>query len=119
MIFELKSALQKWSDFEGRARRKEFWTFALVFGVVSWVVMVSSVLATVGPILSAMLAIAMIAVSVRRMHDVGKSGWFCLIPIYNLILALTAGDVGPNQYGPDPKGGTDDISDHLVDSETE
>jgi uncharacterized membrane protein YhaH (DUF805 family) len=43
------------------------------------------------------------AVSVRRMHDVSKSGWFCLIPIYNLILCFTAGTEGTNQYGPDPK----------------
>ncbi len=44
-----------------------------------------------------------IAVGVRRMHDVGKSGWYILIPIYNLILAFTDGNVGPNEYGPDPK----------------
>ena len=36
-------------------------------------------------------------------HDVNKSGWFLLIPIYNLILALTPGTVGPNEYGADPK----------------
>ena len=45
-----------------------------------------------------------IAVGVRRMHDVDKSGWFILIPIYNLILAVTPGVVGPNEYGHDPKG---------------
>jgi uncharacterized membrane protein YhaH (DUF805 family) len=44
-----------------------------------------------------------IAVGVRRMHDVGKSGWFLLIPIYNLILALSEGEKGDNKYGPDPK----------------
>ena len=38
------------------------------------------------------------------MHDVGKSGWFILIPIYNIILAATNGDSGSNEYGPDPKG---------------
>jgi len=36
------------------------------------------------------------------MHDVGKSGWFQLIPIYNIILFVTEGDKGDNQYGPDP-----------------
>ena len=46
-----------------------------------------------------------IAVGVRRMHDVGKSGWFMLIPIYNLILFCTEGQKGDNEYGPDPKGG--------------
>jgi len=44
-----------------------------------------------------------IGVAIRRMHDVGKSGWFMLIPIYNLILAFTEGDKGPNEYGEDPK----------------
>jgi uncharacterized membrane protein YhaH (DUF805 family) len=44
-----------------------------------------------------------IAVGVRRMHDVGKSGWFILIPIYNLILAFTEGEKGENVYGTDPK----------------
>ena len=44
-----------------------------------------------------------IAVAVRRMHDVGKSGWFLLIPIYNLILACTEGQKGDNEYGTDPK----------------
>ena len=44
-----------------------------------------------------------IAVGVRRMHDVNKSGWYCLIPIYNLILACTEGTPGSNEYGPDPK----------------
>lgn len=44
-----------------------------------------------------------IGLAIRRMHDIGKSGWFCIIPIYNIILACTPGDVGPNKYGPDPK----------------
>ena len=44
-----------------------------------------------------------IAVGVRRMHDVGKSGWFLLIPIYNFILAVSEGEKGDNKYGPDPK----------------
>lgn len=55
-----------------------------------------------------------IAVAVRRMHDVNKSGWFILIPIYNLILAVTEGDKGSNQYGPDPKNPEYDVTDHLV-----
>jgi uncharacterized membrane protein YhaH (DUF805 family) len=45
------------------------------------------------------LLIPSIAVAVRRMHDVGKSGWFVLIPIYGLILACTQGVKGENEYG--------------------
>jgi len=67
----------------------------------------------IGAIIAAIFSLAMlvpsIAVAVRRMHDVGKSGWFVLIPIYNLILALTPGQIGPNEYGPDPKGGDSEI----------
>jgi uncharacterized membrane protein YhaH (DUF805 family) len=37
------------------------------------------------------------------MHDVNKSGWFILIPVYNLILYFTPGTEGSNEYGPDPK----------------
>ena len=45
-----------------------------------------------------------LAVGVRRMHDVGKSAWFILIPIYNLILACTDSEHGPNKWGNNPKG---------------
>jgi len=51
-----------------------------------------------------------LAVLVRRMHDVGKSGWYCLIPIYNLILCCTEGEHKTNEYGPDPKA----VQHHLV-----
>lgn len=43
--------------------------------------------------------IPLISVGIRRMHDVNKSGWFFLIPIYNLILAIRKGDEVPNKYG--------------------
>jgi uncharacterized membrane protein YhaH (DUF805 family) len=45
------------------------------------------------------LFIPSIAVGCRRMHDVGRSGWFQLVPIYNLILALTPSNPGTNKYG--------------------
>jgi uncharacterized membrane protein YhaH (DUF805 family) len=57
-----------------------------------------------GTIASLALFLPGIAVGVRRMHDVGKSGWFLLIPIYNIILCFTDGDAFTNEYGPDPKG---------------
>ena len=68
------------------------------------------------PMLSSLYSLAVvvpcISAIVRRMHDVGKSGWFCLIPIYNIILACTEGEKGSNEYGPDPKGSglEDDIN---------
>ena len=46
--------------------------------------------------------IAGLTCGIRRMHDVGKSGWFILIPIYDLILACTQGVKGENEYGTEP-----------------
>lgn len=55
-------------------------------------------------IVSLAVSIYMIVMGVRRMHDVDKSGWFILVPIYNLILTLTDGTPGSNRFGDDPRG---------------
>ena len=101
-----KSGLENSATFSGRARRREYWFFVL-FNIIIFVLV--SVLFTSeynqwhSAIFSLFLQILSIAVGVRRMHDVGKSGWFLLIPIYNLILACTDGVKGENEYGADPK----------------
>ena len=105
MNYYLK-VLQNYANFNGRARRSEYWYFVLFNMIISFGIgflggMLE--LPILGTIYSLGVLIPSIAVGVRRMHDVGKSGWFVLIPIYNLILALTEGEVGDNEYGPDPK----------------
>jgi uncharacterized membrane protein YhaH (DUF805 family) len=123
--------LKRYADFQGRSGRREFWMFALfIFLVVFVLQILTGVLAagsmSVDPntgavtgaagfglmgiiILLFYLAILVpsIAVAVRRMHDQDKSGWFILIPIYNLILYCMPGTPGPNRFGPDPQGGSD------------
>lgn len=102
--------LKKYTEFQGRARRKEFWFFAL-FNIVVLFVLVSIEFAffpdaeesVLGNIYNLAVLLPSIALWVRRMHDVDKSGWFLLFPIYNLILACTDGTTGPNRYGSDPK----------------
>jgi len=98
--------LQNYATFSGRARRKEYWMFVLFNFIVSFVFGFGSVLIGM-PVIANLYTLAVllpsIAVGVRRMHDVGKSGWFLLIPIYNLILAFTEGEKGENKYGADPK----------------
>jgi uncharacterized membrane protein YhaH (DUF805 family) len=100
------AALKKYAVFEGRSRRKEYWYFSLFFFLIAVLLqfldaMLSSQTLYFIFILAAI--IPSLAVAVRRMHDVNKSGWYIWIPIYNLILYCSPGTVGPNQYGADPK----------------
>jgi len=53
-----------------------------------------------GNLVSVALILPSIAVGVRRLHDIGKRGWWLIIPIVNLILLLRAGDTGLNAFGP-------------------
>lgn len=119
--------LKRYTDFSGRSRRKEYWSFFLLSVIVSVVanMMVATgvpsidpatgqisggggALATIGSGISLLwflgTIVPSIAVAIRRMHDQDKSGWFILIPIYNLILLFMEGTKGPNRFGPDPKG---------------
>ena len=105
MKWYLKVVKDNYANFKGRASREEYWMFVLfnfiflialsfieglLFGLYSSILSNIYYLAVLVPT---------IAVAVRRMHDTGKSGWFLLIPIYNLILAVTSGESGENQYG--------------------
>jgi uncharacterized membrane protein YhaH (DUF805 family) len=100
------AVLKKYAIFQGRARRKEYWYFFLFNLLFAYAVAFFSIwikLPSLYVIYVLALLIPGIAVGVRRMHDVNKSGWFILIPIYNLILCCTEGTQGPNQYGEDAK----------------
>jgi uncharacterized membrane protein YhaH (DUF805 family) len=106
MNYYLK-VLQNYANFNGRARRAEYWYFVLFNMIASIIVGIIGGLMDfelLGNLYSLAVLLPSLAVGVRRMHDVGKSGWFILIPIYNFILAVTEGDAGENEYGPDPKG---------------
>ena len=92
MIDSVKGTLGKYADFSGTATRKEYWTFYL-FYLVAMVIsgFIGGLLgiATLSNIVLVFLLIPLIACGARRNHDVGKSGWFMLVPFYNLALLLT------------------------------
>ncbi len=102
------TVLKKYAVFDGRARRKEYWYFYLFNFIVCLILAFIEVAINpegrlgISNIYTLGILIPSFAVGARRMHDVGKSGWFQLIPIYNIILFVTEGDKGDNQYGPDP-----------------
>lgn len=120
-------ALKKYAEFNGRSRRQEYWMFLLFNMIFAMVVMaLDNVLGIAmesigyGP-LYGLYTLAMfipgLSVGVRRLHDIGKSGWMMLIALIPLIGAIWLivlfaknGTVGPNQYGEDPKNPTDEIN---------
>lgn len=114
------AVLKKYAVFSGRARRKEFWYFT-VFNVIVSIVL-AAVDAAIGTLntdsgiglLSGIYSLAVIipsiAVSVRRLHDIGRSGWWVLIGLIPLVGAIVLlifnvqdSQPGENQYGPNPK----------------
>ena len=116
------TALKKYAQFSGRARRKEYWMFFLfnflinfVFNILSSVVSDSFEAYIVVSILSWIVSLGLlvpnISVAVRRLHDTGRSGWnylWCLLPLVGWIILLVFycqdSQPGYNQYGPNPKG---------------
>jgi uncharacterized membrane protein YhaH (DUF805 family) len=53
----------------------------------------------------------------KRCHDIGKNGWYQLIPLYGFYLIFAEGHFGENQYGPNPKGiGNEEANDALIES---
>lgn len=112
-IDHYKNAWKKSVDFSGRSQRAEYWYFllfnlliAFCLGLLEGLLGIApdieeSVLAT---IFQFIVLIPSIAVGVRRMHDIGNSGWWLLLPVVNFFMLITDGQAGLNKYGPDPKG---------------
>lgn len=112
--------LKQYADFSGRARRKEYWMFVLfniIFAMVAMVLDNVSGIAMEGigygplyGLYTLAVLIPSIAVGVRRLHDIGKSGWMMLITfipliggIWLFVLMVTDSNPGENEYGLNPK----------------
>ncbi len=93
IVDAVKDGFNRYGDFSGVSSRAQYWYFVLATVLASWAasMIVSD---TAGNLVSLATLLPTFAVAARRMHDVGKSGWFMLVPIYNLILALTPSKPG-------------------------
>lgn len=113
--------LKKYAQFSGRSRRKEYWSFFLLYlvslivaSIIDNILGLANELTGYGPISVLVilgLFVPSLAAGVRRLHDTDRSGWWLLIsfiPILGTIVLIvflaTEGTRGPNRYGEDPKG---------------
>jgi uncharacterized membrane protein YhaH (DUF805 family) len=105
--------LKNYAVFEGRASRQEYWMFFLFNIIISFCLglfigILSGITKTdqtvLGNIYTLATLLPSIAVAIRRMHDTGRNGWWCIAPIISLVYLAEAGHSGANKYGPDPKG---------------
>jgi uncharacterized membrane protein YhaH (DUF805 family) len=122
MMEAVKVCFDKYAEFDGRSRRSEFWYFRLfqlivIFGLLILAGIGSLIHDVVAFLVLGVLALFVIAcfipslaVTVRRFHDAGQSGWlllldvFCTGGIVTLIFGCLDGQPGHNKYGPNPKG---------------
>ena len=118
-------ALKKYAVFHGRAHRAEFWWFVLFNAIFSFALNITfgarvgvpeesvssaSPLAILPAIYGLAVLLPAIGVSIRRLHDTNRSGWWLLIAFFPIVGAIVlivfyaqAGDAGENQFGADPK----------------
>ena len=110
-------AIKKYTEFGGRASRAEYWYFFLFNLII--VLVLKLIIASLGTssdgsttltnLYSLFIFLPATAVAIRRMHDINKSGWFSIIPIYNIILLAQKGDEGVNKYGNAPQKNTSEV----------
>jgi uncharacterized membrane protein YhaH (DUF805 family) len=111
-------ALQRYAEFSGRSRRKEFWFSTRFNFLVALGLGFIDLMMGTAPLLGALyflgILIPSIAVTVRRLHDTGRSGWWILISLVPVIGALVLlvfvvldSEPRANEYGPNPKEAMD------------
>ena len=111
----IKSVFSQYVGFSGRARRSEYWYFVLFEAVISSVLsglgQKVAAFSVIGGIFALAVLLPGLAVCIRRLHDIGKSGWWILlslIPVVGgiilIVFACKDSEPGDNQYGPNPKG---------------
>ena len=107
----IKSGFGNYVGFSGRAARSEFWywtLFSLIADIVAGIIDAFVGLGFVGLVVSLALLLPSIAVAIRRLHDLGRAGWWFLLvftgigAIVLLVWDCMKSTTGPNRFGTDP-----------------
>lgn len=125
----IKTCLSKYATFSGRATRSEYWWFFLFVAIIEitigtivwtqtnfWEKIVAWYYISLAPFI-----LPLIAVTVRRLHDSGKSGWLVLLRLIPyigrfavLVMLLLEGDIYENKYGDNPRKMDDTVKNMEV-----
>lgn len=126
----IQTCFSKYVTFTGRARRSEFWYWVLFVviadaaaGILDKILFSRSTAMPIAGLVSLVLLLPGIAVAIRRLHDINRSGWYLLlslIPVIGVLLLIFLyyikdSQPGDNQYGPNPKGVAGDGSGYPQD----
>ena len=109
---------KNFATFSGRTRRRDYWQVVLmniligiIFAILGKIPLIGAIAGIASVILSVASIIPGLAICIRRLHDIGKSGWFYLMiliplagPIIMLVFLCTDSKPGANEYGENPKG---------------
>jgi uncharacterized membrane protein YhaH (DUF805 family) len=115
----ISAGFRNYVNFSGRATRSEFWywvLFAVLASIAAGLIDVALFGLDGSSAIESLVGLALflpgLAVSVRRLHDLDRSGWWVLlglIPLVGVIILIVwncqRGTIGPNRFGPDPLGG--------------
>jgi len=107
-----KKGLKNYTNFSGRTTRKDYWMFMLFCFILSAIAMFLDILTgtfdeasgygLIGAVLQLALFLPMLAIGIRRNHDANRSGWFVLLPFYNIYLLFVSTYSEENDWGPVP-----------------
>lgn len=111
----IKTIKNNYANFNGRVSRKELLIYIAIYTIIVFALMIlTGILFAIWSVLGIICYITLflfilgtmipsLALQVRRMHDIGRTGWHVFVPVMSLIWALKEGEVHDNQYGPAPE----------------
>ncbi|MBW6515553.1 MAG: DUF805 domain-containing protein [Candidatus Cloacimonetes bacterium] len=103
---------RKFRDFQSRAGRREYFTFLIINFIIHYLLKYLGNYTEIAMIygvtkfdllFEVFILLLSLAVTVRRLHDTGNSGWFIIVPLYNFLLMFREGDKGKNEFGEVPE----------------